>query len=204
MGTRVGSSRKTMSRLVIDVGCATYGGEQSIQPLIDEFQPDVLIGFDPSSALANDPPVEFVPLTDGRECLVIRLNCAAWTFSGTVTFEEANTRGRIVGADEGDWVHCADLARVIIGQADRGSEVILKLDCEGAEYELVPHLRATGADERITLALIEWHCSTCGFGIWDHDAPHPGGGCAADLDEWRLRRSETEALLRCEARGWNL
>ena len=35
--------------------------------------------------------------------------------------------------------------------------IVLKLDCEGAEYDLLRHLMDTRADSRLELAIVEWH-----------------------------------------------
>lgn len=182
--------------VVFDVGCARYGGDESIRPLVEEFKPDVLIGFDPSSAIDDDEPVEWI-----GDTAVFRLRCAAWTYVGKVGFVEANLGGHV--DEEGEQVDCADLAMLVKSYASRGHDVIVKMDCEGGEYELVPHLRATDADLGIKLALIEWHCAACGYGIWDPAAPHREG-CTGDLEAWRARQAETAAMLRCETRGWNL
>lgn len=183
-------------KIVIDVGCAKYGGDESIPVLIETFQPELLFGFDPSPSIDEEPRVETI-----SNCLVVRMRTAAWTFDGEVGFAPGTLGGHI---DPGSpTVPCVDLAGFILAIADNHS-IVLKMDCEGAEYELVPHLRAHDADLRLALAEIEWHCAACGYGIWNADAPHPGDGCTADPVEWKRRRDETEALLRCNTLGWNL
>src|SRR5262245_49585252 len=37
-----------VKKIVIDVGCARYGGDYSIERLIEKFDPDALYGFDPA------------------------------------------------------------------------------------------------------------------------------------------------------------
>jgi hypothetical protein len=173
-----------MSRIVIDVGCASYGGDSSIPYLIDEFHPDVLIGLDPN--LTGQEP-STVP------GMWIQLRPAvAWTYDGTIGFTINGTSGHVGGATD---VECVDLARLILEQP-AGSEVILKLDCEAAEYELLPHLVATDADLRLRLAWVERHCLNCSRGGGGH---RTGCNDSSSLE----RYDEIASAMRCEMHSWN-
>jgi FkbM family methyltransferase len=153
--------------IVIDVGCARYGGDYSIERLIEEFSPDTVIGYDPNPA-ALDTRVE-------GDTPVTIYNMAAWTYDGTVGFVENGLRSH-VRMGFGTPVQCVDLARVIL-ELPEGEEIVLKMDAEGAEYVLLPHLYSQRADERLRLAWVEWH--------------DPQGG-----------RETLEGMLRCEVTEW--
>lgn len=137
-------------KIVIDVGCARYGGDYSIERLIEKFEPDILYGFDPSWEDG------MYVAEEGCKTSVVVSGMAAWTHRGTVRFLEDGLNGQIGDADHWPWVPCVDLARFIHKQPTE-AEIILKMDCEGSEYELLEHLMAKGVDERLSLAWIEWH-----------------------------------------------
>lgn len=134
-----------MSVVCVDVGCAIHPGEDSIARLIERFQPERLYGFD--------------PLTDGQPARIgmtkiTLMPVAAWTSTGTIGFRRDGSRSHI-GTDSGDHVACVDLAAFIRGL--EAAEIILKLDAEGAEYTLLPHLHDQGVDRLLRLVWVEWH-----------------------------------------------
>jgi hypothetical protein len=134
--------------IVIDVGCARYGGDFSIERLIEMFHPDVLYGFDPAWR-----PNMYTPETPSRT-LVMPSTEAAWTHDGRVPFLEDGLNGQ-VGSEGWPLVPCIDLARFI--DMLPAGPVVLKLDCEGAEYELLEHLIKRNVDARLDRVLVEWH-----------------------------------------------
>lgn len=174
--------------IVIDVGCAKHGGDESIPYLIEEFRPDVLYGFDPVGVADGDDLIE-----DTR---VVLRRAAAWTHEGIVTFVADGIRGHVEPWGTGELVACFDLAHFILDLPDE--PVVLKLDCEGAEYELLPHLVATGADLRLQLAWVEFHCPSCGTGWFSAD-----DRCGRCEHHEPGKRSDVEAAMRCEMHQWN-
>jgi FkbM family methyltransferase len=155
--------------IVIDVGCARIGGDYSIERLLEEFHPELLIGLDPHPSVENSLTVQ-----DGGWVAIY--NAAAWTHDGTVGYTEAGLRSAVANRQNVEQVPCIDLARLIFDLPEK-EDVVLKMDAEGAEYELLPYLRERGADERLRLAWVEWHGDD-------------------------LRRAEIEGMLRCEVREW--
>lgn len=131
--------------IVVDVGCACYGGDYSIERLVEEFHPHTLYAFDPA-AEDGDERV--------GETLVIRRRAAAWTHAGEIGFTAAGLGGHI--DPDGPLVRAIDLSALIFEVADSG-DLVLKIDAEGAEYDLLEHLVATGADRLLSLAWVEWH-----------------------------------------------
>jgi hypothetical protein len=175
--------------IVIDVGCAKHGSDESIPYLIEEFQPDILYGFDPAAEAATNYGGK------GDVSVVVRPE-VAWICDGEIGFKVAGLGGRV---DPGarTTFPCFDLARFI--NERYSEEIVLKMDAEGSEYDLLPHLIATGADERLKLLWIEWHCEVCGLG---------GNGrhrdfCNGDHAAWDERRERLTSQLRCEVAEWN-
>lgn len=175
--------------IVIDVGAAKHGGDESIPYLIEEFKPDVLYGFDPAYLVGS------VAGQIGKT-QVFTSRSAAWLYEGEVGFSGDGLRGHV--DDTGEPVHCFDLSRFILALPDE--PVVLKLDAEGAEYALIPHLIAQGADLRLQLAWIEWHCPMCGTGWFGNNEPDTCARC------WHIengKRTDLEAALRCDVHQWN-
>lgn len=173
--------------IVIDVGCAKHGGDESIPYLVEEFKPSVLFGFDPAA-------VEDTYALGGTRVVVEQ--AAAWTYDGTVGFTVEGLRGHV--SNVGQQFPCVDLARVIAAVAEDDSDVVLKLDAEGAEYVLLPFLRDRGVDRLLKLAWVEWHCPECGTGWFADD--DTCGRCAAHVPG---SRSMLEASMNCDMHQWN-
>lgn len=150
--------------IVVDVGCARYGADYSIERLIEEFKPDFLFGFDP-----NWSPEMFIP-GDDLKTLVDITTAAAWTYDGEIGFHSDGLNSWL-SDESGRKSPCIDLARwmweempaVRLTDAHK-HKIILKVDAEGSEYDLLEHLIAEGANTLVDFAWIEWH---------DHGAPRP-------------------------------
>ena len=133
--------------VVIDVGCARYGGAYSIERLVEEFDPDVLYGFDPNAGAG-----EAVGYGASRRIVVSKM--AAWTYDGSIGYTNRGTGGTVM-EDGGVTVPCVDLAKFISRNHDK--RTILKIDAEGAEYPLLEHLIDQQIDRLLELAWVEWH-----------------------------------------------
>lgn len=137
--------------IVIDVGCATYPqypDDESTLSLIRRFNPSVYYGFDPMATKTA--------IFEGKSRVLIDTK-AAWLYDGHIGYERGINPLRNRTAEEAgpEAVPCFDLAAFITDLSD--SRIVLKLDCEGAEYELLPHLCAHGVDQLLELLLVEWH-----------------------------------------------
>lgn len=135
--------------VVVDCGCADWGESTSIERLISRFRPEHLYGFDPYPHYSERQYV-----FDG--CTVATVRSAAWVSNGSIPWVNDTTRSHPASeTEEHDaMVGCFDLAHFI----DEFDEpVVLKLDVEGAEHVLIPHLIATGAIENVRLLLVEFH-----------------------------------------------
>ena len=196
-------------KIAIDIGCARYGGDFSIERLIEEFKPDKVYGFDPSQGQDEYPwgPHDPAgPTGPAKATSIFIEKKAAWTFDGWIGFHVAGLSGKITEGAPG--VQCFDLARFITEiyadntvqpiapdpsltpeQYKTGPilpEIILKVDAEGAEYELFEHLIETGAAHMLSLVWVEWH--------------PPGAKVNSRPDK---RRESIESLLSCEVHQWN-
>lgn len=139
--------------IVIDVGCARWGGDYSVERLIEWYHPDVLIGFDPARDVAKAMPrADF--LARHRTQVVLRRE-AAWTYDGQVRYMEDGLNGQVGDAEHWPWVRCVDLARII--EETPEGPVILKIDAEASEFDLLEHLIETGSLARLTRLVVEWH-----------------------------------------------
>lgn len=158
----------------VDVGCARYGGDYSIERLVEEFNPAFVWGYDP----AHTYPEESFKIGDAD---VWVSKAAAWTYSGEIGFSVNGLGGGI--SEAGPRVACVDLSGEIEAVKQHADEVILKIDAEGAEYELLEHLIFTGVDTMLKLAWVEWHPKT-GRGLEARRASI-GKALGCELHEWR-------------------
>jgi len=157
--------------IVVDLGCKTYDDTDSIGYLIDRFHPEILFGFDPHPELE-----EGVEVRDGTVVVTRRL--AAWTYRTPLRFMLVDSSSRITTYGD-ETVQAFDFPGWLLTLP---VPVIVKMDIEGAEYEVLrPILK--GADERISLLLIEWH----------PEQPYDAGS-----RDWLLGR------LRCPVEEWQL
>ncbi len=171
-------------KIVIDVGCARYGDDFSIERLIEWHHPDVLYGFDPSQGPDEYPHVPHdpdAPTTPTKATRILIEKKAAWTFDGEVRFRVDGLGGHVSDAKSDPLVPCVDLAKFILDLGEH--EIHLKLDCEGSEYLLLDHLIDAGADEKLASLIVEWHP----FGI---------------LGTTPVRRKQIERRLRCPLEEW--
>lgn len=129
--------------IVVDLGCHDRGGMPSLQTLVDEYRPDIIYGFDPEC----DPSITSI---GGVPCHLTA--SAAWVYDGTVGWKQDANASRVL-KDGADIVPCFDFS---IWLQDIGPAVV-KMDIEGAEYELLQHMIVDGSDRYIDELLIEWH-----------------------------------------------
>lgn len=162
--------------IVVDLGCVGHQGEDSIEPLINHFHPDVFYGFDPHPGI-----LDLGGFAAGDTEVHLERK-AAWIHDGTIGFDSAGLRSQVREQDEWEQVPCFDLAAWLQKLPD--DEIIVKMDIEGAEKPVLEHLIETNTDLLIDRLLIEWH------GHRDFVIPF-------DADELRRR-------LRCPVETWHL
>lgn len=133
--------------VAIDIGAAWHGGPDSWE-LLMEFKPHTIYGFDPALE-----PRMFI-----HEGTRVELSDkAAWTYYGWVLFSGHGFGGHVTAEQHaGDRsVRCFDLAAFILSLGDE--PIVLKMDCEGAEYPLLRHLIDKDATRSIWKIWVEWH-----------------------------------------------
>ena len=101
---------------------------------------------------------------------VLHLPVAAWTNATNLTFHLAKVNSetaslskrnaRRYGNSEAIQVRSVDLARSMRDELTGKACALLKLDVEGAEYRLIPHLLVTGALCLPTHLFVEWHLNS--------------------------------------------
>ncbi len=145
--------------IVVDLGCCSYQRgprlEDSIQTLIKRFKPTVLFGFDPHPGLPD-------AVGQVYGTTVITSRRAAWTHNediglalqGNCTHIDAYEKQRTKAFDIAAWVRALPEARIV-----------LKVDVEGAEYVLLPHLISHGLMDRFSHVLVEWHSEPYANGL---------------------------------------
>jgi len=164
--------------IVIDLGCCSYQRgnrlEDSIQTLIKRFSPTVLFGFDPHPGLPDAVGSVF-------GTTVITARRAAWTddievglcLQGNCTHVDFDEKERTKAFDFSAWVRTLPEARIV-----------LKVDIEGAEYVLLPHLIENGLMDRFSQILIEWHNGKYANG-YEADRESILSGITCPVEEWQ-------------------
>jgi hypothetical protein len=163
--------------IVIDLGCCSYlhGNklEDSIQTLVKRFKPGILFGFDPHPGLK-----EAVGQVYGTTVITSRR--AAWTFDGGVSLT-VNGNCTHVDDDENLSAKAFDFAAWV--RALPESNIVLKMDVEGAEYVLLPHLIDSGLMDRFSRLLIEWHKGERANG-YESERATILAGIPCETEEW--------------------
>ena len=168
---------------VIDLGSETHGYEESLFTLIERLKPERVYAFDP---LGPDEDIS------SRGVEIHRSSKAAWTFDGEISFGVGSqdamnataVRGKIRA---GEWkeiirVPCFDFAAFLL----RFDEpVYVKMDVEGAEYDILEKVIASGADKHISFLTVEWH---------DHQF--------SQMEKYSRRRVEIIRNLSCPNDTW--
>ncbi|MDF2751678.1 MAG: hypothetical protein K0S82_60 [Gaiellaceae bacterium] len=154
--------------VVIDIGCARYGGDYSIERLLEEFKPvTMLYGFDPNGEIVASAPEGASRISPTRWQMpdgagVALEQKAAWTYDGEIGYLSDGLNSCLTERNDVTQVECFDLARFIVERSQRadqagGLDIVLKMDAEGSEYDLLDHLIAAGGDALLKLAWVEWH-----------------------------------------------
>lgn len=154
-----------MKGLFIDCGC--HDGSSTADffnwyQLAGDPNDFVAVGFDPNGEffrawekLADEYPIMF-------HCNAVWIDNCDLDFWIGGTDHVSST----VNADKVDEVHydkepvkvrAIDLAEYINGAAQNFDQIIVRMDIEGAEYDVMEHLIKTGAAEKIDILLYERH-----------------------------------------------
>jgi len=147
--------------IVVDLGCFPHRDEISIEPLVRQYQPDLLYGFDPWPGLVEGE----VDLAGTR---VILERKAAWIEDGEIEFAHVprfrawnstvmrakNSRGEWSGSGTIIRVPCFDFSSWLRELPERP---VVKMDVEGAEFPILERMVEEGSDALVAELLVEWH-----------------------------------------------
>lgn len=145
---------------VVDLGCMTYAAhpeDESMLRLIDRFRPEVYYGFDPHPAQKEYDGYAGSWTPQART--IVRRQ-AAWTYDGAVGVTVPPLvlnplRTSTVIESSSETVKCFDLSLFLRQFVE---PVVLKMDVEGAEHLLLPHIfNYPASASMVSLLLIEWH-----------------------------------------------
>lgn len=172
--------------IVVDLGCCSYQRgnqlEDSIQALIKRFSPTVLFGFDPHPGLPDH-----VGHVYGTTIVTARR--AAWTHNGKLDLElQGNcTHVRDTWSTHGEGpqdiaADAFDLAAWVKQLPD--VNIVLKVDVEGAEYVLLPHLIEQDLIGRFSRILVEWHTGPTANG-YESDRESILAEIQCPVEEWQ-------------------
>lgn len=138
-----------MKNIYIDCGC--YNGDTIHYAKI--IGADEVYAFDPISF------VEWLKIPDVKFS-----SKAVWTFDGEISFYDMKSVGSTLikeklNAKTGDLikVECFDFSKWL--EQFRGDYVVVKMDIEGAEYEVLKKVIEDKNDDIINLLIVEFHSS---------------------------------------------
>lgn len=169
--------------IVVDLGCCSYQRgnklEDSIQTLIKRFTPTILFGFDPHPALQ-----EGVGQVYGTTVITSRR--AAWITEGDIGLAlQGNCTHVSPTRPWGNGLEYAsafDLANWVCSLPD--VKIVLKVDVEGSEYLLLPHLIEQGLMDRFSRILVEWHTGAYANG-YESDRASIVEQISIPMEEWQ-------------------
>lgn len=167
--------------IVVDVGCREQGPEHSTDVLIDWFRPWIYFGFDPDPDQGEG--IDFVG--PNQETSRVFRRAAAWVCDGTIGYSATGIGASVIPPMMEDTpapVACFDFPAWLAVLPP--VPLVVKFDCEGAEYEIIAALIDADLDTRIELMLVEWHRE------YEERVP----------DGWK--RKDLEARLRCQSQEW--
>ena len=99
------------------------------------------------------------------------MNGAAWKYDGKIKLytglQESNSvystkRTGGINKYRFIWVQCFDLAKFIKNNYKKEDHIIIKMNCEGAEYNLIPHLKNNDLLSWVNEWYVQWHWNKIG------------------------------------------
>ena len=171
--------------IVIDVGAMHHPPEESTYFLADYFNPLAVYAFDGLFDKSNEE--------EYGETWIFRRAEAAWVHDQGMPYRDRGMCSSVT--DEGEKVvPTFDLAEFIDTYRKPNDEIILKLDCEGAEYVLIPHLIETGAIHHVSTLLLEVHPPHLANGWYVPPSERPALPPELEVGDWNdLTQLPTEA-----------
>ncbi len=162
-GFREGRDYKHRRKVYIDLG-SNHG--LTVEDFMRDNSGFVAFAFEPAPQLAEEIRDKF---KDNPAVTIFE--AAAWIANDPVTFypgalsDESSTllTGKSdhspwkIDYDNGFTVQAIDIAHWVLSNTTEDDIVIMKMDVEGSEYRLLPHLIETGVVQRLKEIRVEWH-----------------------------------------------
>lgn len=146
-----------MEKIFIDLGYNIGQSTSFFHKLVPDSNEYKIHAFEPDSR--NNSKFDYsLPINYYKQ--------AAWVYDGVIKFYLGSlsfastinsTKTTNVNTDNYTEVECIDLSNFIINNFNKQDYIILKVDIEGAEYQLLEHLITTQAIEYIDDLFVEFH-----------------------------------------------
>lgn len=157
-------------RIYLDLGARDY--ESSVEWMLLNYP----ASFDAILAFEARPDVFVLPDVDdmAKRMFVVKQQRDASTVSWEAVRQYASTmrerivlRELVVGTRDVPG-HSIDLASLLLDdlRASRDDFIVIKMDVENAEWDIIPHLRQTGALDVISELMLEVHYADEGMSAW--------------------------------------
>lgn len=144
-----------MSRIFLDVGANT--GQTLAAVMEPEFRFDVIHSFEPASLCWKK-----LAATAGKDPRVHLWCCGLWNKTGHYPLIEPGRKGASMWKKEKSTRNDTEMCRVERASEffktyiAAGNEVFLKLNCEGAECDILDDLLDSGEFDKVTYAMIDF------------------------------------------------
>lgn len=179
--------RRKERKLFLD--CGSHDGNSALKYKTEETEVDI-ISFEPNEALHHhyaDIPTELVPYgvsaTTGKKLFTIdEIDSDGTTFVQSKPVD-ATRKVKNEEAPKTFW-HCIDIAKIVNLAAEYYKDIILKLDVEGAEYEIIERLIDTQEINKISKVYVEWHWEKCKFTEQYHNRIKKRIPNSIDIEPW--------------------
>jgi FkbM family methyltransferase len=173
-----------VTRLLVDCGAGVGAALEIL------YRPgDAVVAFEPQAELAGRLRARWPP--------VLIQEAAAWDRDGQILLYRGRNAesatcvaGKVCSKNPIDYAHgrsvpAIDFAAWLRRTVRAGDEVTVKMDIEGAEFVVLPHLLRTGALSLIRTLWIEWHDDR--FPVAAAEAQQLRGAVAAacEVQTWR-------------------
>ncbi len=167
---------KDVATYFIDLGGWKGDSEITLRSMQDVAEPLVIHSFEPNP--------KFRQYYEGKSNVVFH-PLAAWIHEGCIDFYPQRKKRRRGGReDEGGsllrkknnvdiskpvQVKCVDFSQWLISNFNKTDYIILKLDIEGAEYQVLNKMIKDESIDYVDVLYVEFHYKRCGVSITEHN-----------------------------------
>lgn len=122
-----------------------------------------------------------IEIIKSKKLPIMLIEKAVWSYNGKVKFYYSGshtqaggtmyahkTTGGIKPTNYYE-VECIDIAEFIRDNFSSNDDIIMKLNCEGAEYEIITHLNKHNLINRISKWYVQWHWHKINMSVLEHN-----------------------------------